>query len=72
MKALVCLLFVPLAIAVWILGSPRTAWRVIAAFRRRGDEPAPQGTAYTMLRVGATLALVSVVLLLILISQSSD
>ncbi|MGH3735260.1 MAG: hypothetical protein ACRDT6_06505 [Micromonosporaceae bacterium] len=73
MKAFVCLLMIPAALAVWILGSPRTAWRVIAAFRRTGPEGRrPEGAGYIALRVGATLALVSIVVILILLAQRPD
>ncbi|MGH3730907.1 MAG: hypothetical protein ACRDTU_19465 [Micromonosporaceae bacterium] len=71
MKALVCVLLFPAALAVWVLGSPRTAWRVITALRRtRRDEAPPQGAAYQVLRVGATLTLVSIVVLIILLTRS--
>lgn len=70
MKALVCLLLVPAGLAVWILGSPGTAWRVIAAFRRPG--PKPEGPAYLVLRVAATLTLFSILVLIILMSQRPD
>ncbi|HEX6076726.1 MAG TPA: hypothetical protein VFZ32_15860 [Micromonosporaceae bacterium] len=70
MKGLVCLLLFPAAVAVWILGSPHAAWRVITALRRTG--PAPDGPAYLVLRVGATLALFSILVLIILISRPSE
>lgn len=70
MKGLLCLLLLPAAVAVWILGSPDTAWRVIRAFRRTG--PAPEGSAYLVLRVTATLALLSVLVLIILVSRTTD
>jgi hypothetical protein len=69
-KGLLCLLLVPAAVAVWILGSPDRAWRVIAALRRSG--PAPEGSAYLVLRVGATLALFSILVLIILVSRTAD
>ncbi|MGH3646458.1 MAG: hypothetical protein ACRDTM_04690 [Micromonosporaceae bacterium] len=73
MKALVCLLLVPALFAVWILGSPATAWRVIAAFRPTGPEgKRPEGPGYVAMRVGATLALVAIVVFLILLTRSTD
>lgn len=72
MKAFVCLLLVPLALAVWTLGSPATAWQVFQVLRRRRATPEPQGAGYTVIRVGATLAVVAIIVLLILISRSSD
>ncbi|MGH3661790.1 MAG: hypothetical protein ACRDT8_11080 [Micromonosporaceae bacterium] len=73
MKALVCLLFFPAGIALWVLGSPQTAWRVFCAFRRRGPQPPPpQGAGYTALRVGATAALFSMIILVILLTRASD
>ncbi|MQA26766.1 MAG: hypothetical protein GEU94_15165 [Micromonosporaceae bacterium] len=73
MKAIGCLLFIPAAIAVWVLGSPQTAWRVYTAFRKRGPkgEP-PSGVGNTLIRAGATLALFSVLIIGILIARSSD
>ena len=70
MKGLVCLLLLPAAVAVWVLGSPQAAWRVIAALRRPG--PTPEGPGYAALRIGATLALLSILILIILISRGSD
>lgn len=70
MKALICLLLVPAAFAVWVLGSPHTAWRLYSALRRPG--PKPDGPAYLALRVGATLALFSILVLIILVSQRPE
>jgi hypothetical protein len=70
MKGLVCLLLLPAAVAVWILGSPQVAWRVITALRRTG--PTPNGPGYLGLRIAATLALFSILVLIILISRGSD
>jgi hypothetical protein len=70
MKGLVCLLLLPAAVAVWVLGSPQVAWRVITVLRRPG--PTPEGPGYVALRIGATLALLSMLVLIILISRGSD
>ncbi len=72
MKAVVCLLFIPAALAVWILGSPQTAYRVFLAFRKGPKGKPPSGPAYTVLRVVATLALFSILIVLILMSRSSE
>lgn len=72
MKAIVCLLFIPAALAVWILGSPQTAYRVFLAFRRGPKGQAPSGTANTVLRVVATLALFSILIVLVLLARSSS
>ncbi len=72
MKAVVCLLFIPAALAVWILGSPQTAYRVFLAFRKGPKGQPPSGAAYTALRVGATLALFSILIVLILMSRSPE
>ena len=72
MKAIVCLLFIPAALAVWILGSPQTAYRVFQAFRKGPKGQPPSGPAYTVLRAVATLALFSILVLVVLLTRTSD
>ena len=72
MKGFVCALLLPAVLAVWILGSPRTAWRVLMAFRPRDQRQPPEGIGYTLLRIGATLSLFSILVIIILVTRAQD